>query len=230
LFDFSPEGLLRAAFRIILFLLSLSVHEFAHAWAAWRLGDDTAARMGRLTLNPFAHADLVGTYLLPLANAPFAWAKPVPVSPQRFTRPFFGRRITMGTGDILVSVAGPAANLVLGLVAAAVLGVLLRVAPSAVAPGQGGLELLTLLVQVNAGLLVFNLLPFPPLDGGHVAGNLIPYRHRGRWDQWAHVAPMVLLGLVLIGQVTGFSPLWAVLGPPTNLLQGVMYLVTQAIA
>jgi Zn-dependent protease len=225
LFDFSPEGLLRAAFRIILFLLSLSVHEFAHAWAAWRLGDDTAAKMGRLTLNPFAHADLVGTFLLPLANAPFGWAKPVPVQPRLFTR-----RFSMSTGDILVSAAGPGANLVLGLLAAVVLGLLLRLAPSAVTPGDGAFELLTLLVQVNAGLLVFNLLPFPPLDGGHVAGNLVPARHRQTWEQWAHIAPMVLLGLVFLGQVTGWSPLWSVLGPPTRLLIDGLSAVSRAIA
>jgi Zn-dependent protease len=225
LFDFSPEGLLRAAFRIILFLLSLSVHEFAHAWAAWKLGDDTAAREGRLSLNPFVHADLVGTFLLPLANAPFGWAKPVPVQPR-----LFRRGIHMSTGDILVSAAGPAANLVLGLVAAIVLGVLLRFAPSAVEPGKGGFELLSRLIQVNAGLLVFNLLPFPPLDGGHVAGNLVPYRHRDGWDRWAHISPLVLLGLVFLGQATGWSPLWMVLGPPTRLLVQTLSFLSSAIA
>ena len=225
MFDFSPEGLLRAALRIILFLLSLSVHEFAHAWAAWRLGDDTAARMGRLTLNPFAHADPVGTFLLPLANAPFAWAKPVPVQPR-----LFRRGVSMARGDILVSAAGPAANLVLGLVTAIVLGLLIRFAPASLSAGQGVSELLIQLMQVNAGLLVFNFLPFPPLDGGHVAGNLVPYRHRETWDRWAHWAPMVLLGLVFLGSVSAFDPLGMVVGPPIQLLVRAFSSLAFAIA
>ena len=98
--------------------LSLAVHEWAHAWSAWRLGDDTAARLGRMTLDPLAHVDPVGTLLLPLLGVPFGWAKPVPINPARFHR-----GVTLRAGIALTAAAGPAANLALTLGAVAVLGV-----------------------------------------------------------------------------------------------------------
>ena len=92
-------------------LLSLTVHEYAHAWAARRLGDDTAERMGRYTLNPLAHIDPIGTFLLPVfTNIPFGWAKPVPVNPARFRQ-----GVNMGKGMMFTSLAGPASNVLLGL-------------------------------------------------------------------------------------------------------------------
>ncbi len=194
---------------LILLILSLTVHEFMHAWSAWKLGDDTAARMGRLTLNPIPHLDLFGTILFPLLGMPIGWAKPVPVQPRLFTR-----RFSMGTGDIIVSAAGPLANLGLAILAAVAFGLVRRLAPEATAPGAGVTELLTGLMLVNCGLMVFNLLPVPPLDGGHVAGNLVPYRYRGAWEAFARYAPMILLGLVLLGGATGSSIVWRVLGPP----------------
>ncbi len=180
--------------NLIVLLLSLTFHEFFHAWSAWRLGDDTAARMGRLTLNPLPHIDLLGTILLPLMNAPIGWAKPVPVNTARFHR-----GVGMSRGDILVSSAGPLSNLLLGLVAAVVLGVLARFAPEAVSRGTAGFALLQRFMIVNAGLAIFNLLPIPPLDGGHVAENLMPYRWRGAWEQFARFSPFVLIAVILFG-------------------------------
>ncbi|HEY6100534.1 MAG TPA: site-2 protease family protein, partial [Anaeromyxobacter sp.] len=143
-----------AVLNLIVLLLSLTFHEFFHAWSAWRLGDDTAARMGRLTLNPVPHIDLFGTILLPLMNAPIGWAKPVPVNPSRFNR-----KVGMARGDIIVSAAGPLSNLLLGLIAAIVLGILARFAPALVERGTAGFALLTRFMVVNAGLAIFNLLP-----------------------------------------------------------------------
>jgi Zn-dependent protease len=183
-----------AVLNLIVLLLSLTFHEFFHAWSAWRLGDDTAARMGRLTLNPVPHIDLLGTILLPLMNAPIGWAKPVPVNPARFDR-----RFRMGTGDILVSSAGPLSNLLLGLIAAVLLGALARFAPDLVSRGTPGLALLQRFMIVNAGLAIFNLLPIPPLDGGHVAANLVPYRWRAGWEQFARVSPFLLIAVILFG-------------------------------
>ena len=100
--------------RILLFiplLLSLTVHEWAHAWSASLLGDKTAESQGRLTLNPLAHMDLIGTVMLPLLGVPFGWAKPVPVNPARFNR-----KISMAKGMLLTAAAGPASNVVLGLI------------------------------------------------------------------------------------------------------------------
>src|SRR5512147_1844508 len=93
--------------RAITFLIAFTVHEYAHAWSAYRLGDDTAARMGRLTLNPLAHIDPIGTVLLPLLRVPFGWAKPVPVNPARF-RP----DVPMARGMMITAAAGPASNIV----------------------------------------------------------------------------------------------------------------------
>jgi Zn-dependent protease len=198
LFDFSPEGLLRAAFRVILLLLSLSVHEFAHAWSAWRLGDDTAARMGRLTLNPFAHADPVGTYLLPFLGVPFGWARPVPVDPTRFRR-----NVPMGRGMAITASAGPVANLVLALAAAILLGLGLRFAGDAFGPGSAARSLLFAqvidgrympgLIPINVSLAIFNLLPIPPLDGSRIAAWLMPTRLREQWFAFERLAPFLLL-------------------------------------
>ena len=209
--------------NLIVLVLSLTVHEFFHAWSAWKLGDDTAARMGRLTLNPIPHIDLIGTILLPLMNAPIGWAKPVPVNSARFHR-----GVSMARGDIIVSSAGPLSNIGLGLLAAVVWGVLARFAPDVVARDTAGGALLARLVTVNAGLAVFNLLPIPPLDGGHVAANLIPTGWRAGWDQFARLAPFLLLGLLILNQRTGV--LWSVLGPPVNLIVSAYYFVAGTIA
>src|SRR5512138_1865484 len=168
------------------------------------MGDDTAARMGRLTLNPVPHIDVFGTIVLPLLNAPIGWAKPVPVNPARFNR-----KIGMSRGDILVSSAGPLSNLLLGLIAAVILGALARFAPDLVARGTAGSALLSRFIVVNASLAVFNLLPIPPLDGGHVAENLMPYRWRGAWEQFARFSPFLLIAVVLFGSRYLTGPIYA---------------------
>ena len=207
--------------NFIVLVLSLTVHEFFHAWTAWRLGDDTAARMGRLTLNPIPHVDLVGTILLPLMNAPIGWAKPVPVNPANFRR-----SIRMSTGDILVSVAGPLSNLGLALLSGIVLGALFRFLPGAVANGAAGGALLQRLIQVNVGLALFNLLPLPPLDGSHVVASLIPSRWRDAWDQFARIGPILLLALVVFGG----GVLGRILGPPVAFVIDIFYAIAGRLA
>jgi Zn-dependent protease len=199
--------------NLIVLVLSLTVHEFFHAWTAYRLGDDTAARMGRMTLNPIPHIDLLGTILLPLLNMPIGWAKPVPVNPANFRRD-----VRMSTGDILVSVAGPLSNLGLALVASIVFGLLLRFAPAAIPIGGAGFAFLNRFILVNTGLAVFNLVPLPPLDGSHVLGNLLPHRFRDVWAQLVRVGPFILLGLLFVESRTGTPLLSAIIGPPRRLL------------
>lgn len=205
--------------NLVVLLLSLTFHEYFHAWAAFRLGDDTAARMGRLTLNPIPHIDVFGTLILPLLGAPIGWAKPVPVDPSRFDRKY-----RMSTGDIIVSAAGPLSNLLLGTIAAVVLGVAARIVPESAGPGTAVFALARQLMIVNCGLAVFNLLPLPPLDGGHVAASLVPYRHRDLWDRFAQIAPFILLGLVFLG-VT-----WRIIGPPVIFLYGMLRNLSAVIA
>ncbi len=178
--------------RVLIFLpvlvISVVLHEVAHGWVARTQGDDTAERAGRLTLNPAPHIDLLGSLIVPtlLALAPggllFGWAKPVPVDPRNF-RDY--RR-----GDILVSLAGVAANMLLvvafmALAAGAVwLG---RVAPGTDAVTEIAVQAATLGIFLNLILATFNLVPIPPLDGSHVVAHLLPegarrrYRNVGRY-------------------------------------------------
>src|SRR5258708_37531060 len=106
---------------LIPLILSLSVHEWAHAWTAWMLGDRTAESEGRLTVNPLAHIDPVGTLLLPLLGVPFGWAKPVPINPA-----FFDHSVTMRTGVLLTALAGPVSNAAIALVCVLLQGLLFR--------------------------------------------------------------------------------------------------------
>ena len=174
-------------------VLSLSFHEWAHAWSAAKLGDDTAERMGRLTLNPLAHIDPIGTILLPLLGIPFGWAKPVPVNPARFRRD-----VKMGTGMAITAAAGPLSNLLLATVCAVVFGALARFSPEAIAPGEGIRRLLLLMIQLNVTLALFNLLPLPPLDGSRIVEAIVPFRMRGAWERFARIAPFVLLAIVFL--------------------------------
>jgi len=152
----------------LILLFSLSVHEAAHAWTANRLGDPTARQLGRITLNPIAHIDWIGTVLFPLiallSHVPLlGWAKPVPVNPRNFRAP----RRDFG----LVAVAGPVSNLLLAVLGAIVFRVLY------VNGGPGAQQTAAWFAEgaiINITLAVFNLIPVPPLDGGNVAMGLLP--------------------------------------------------------
>lgn len=202
---------------LIPLLLSLTVHEFFHAWTAWKLGDDTAERMGRLTLNPIPHIDPIGTLLLPMLGIPFGWAKPVPVNPARFRR-----GVSMATGDILVSAAGPLSNIGLAVLSAVLFGLLVRFQPDLVMHQSPGWYLLVYMMLVNVGLAIFNLLPIPPLDGSHVAESLVPYRWRGAWEQFARLAPFLLLAVIVFGR--------GLLAGPRNFVMGLLEHLIRTIA
>ncbi len=159
------------AFIVLLF--SLTVHEMAHAWTADRLGDPTARLLGRVSLNPMVHADLIGTILFPLiamvSHAPLiGWAKPVPVNMRYLRHP---RR-----DYVLVAAAGPASNLILAISAALFL-VVLPISPQTLGEANVSVPLaatLSQLMQLNVLLAVFNMVPIPPLDGGNVLAGLLP--------------------------------------------------------
>lgn len=135
---------------IVSLIISLTLHEFAHAFAAYRLGDPTAKMNGRLTLNPLAHLDPIGTLMLIFFR--IGWGKPVPVNPNNFRRPAFD--------NFLVALSGPATNLALSLIAAIALRLL--------SSSQAAVDFLSLFIILNTFLMVLNLLPIPPLDGSKV--------------------------------------------------------------
>ena len=180
---FDPGRLIALA---ILFLTSMPIHEWAHAWTAYQLGDDTAALRGRLTINPLAHLSPLGT--LSLLFFGFGWGKPVPVSPHRL-------RGNMRTSWALVSAAGPFSNLVL-----AMLGVIpFRLGwLNLYSSNTSTISLTNILIQftlINLSLMVFNLIPIPPLDGSRILARLLP-------SSWANVMDQVErfggMGLMLV--------------------------------
>ncbi len=156
---FSLPSLTELLLLLPAILIGLTFHEYAHGWVAYRLGDNTAKNQGRLTLNPVAHIDPVGFLMLILFR--FGWAKPVPVNPYKL-------RIDPAKGMLMVSLAGPAANLVVAFVTA----ILLRLGVHELIP-YGGL-LFILIIQINVVLALFNLIPVPPLDGSKILAGLFP--------------------------------------------------------
>lgn len=171
--------------------LSLSVHEWAHARVAFALGDDTAARQGRLTLNPFVHLDLMGT-IIPLLGIPFGWAKPVPVNPANFRSDVPLRR-----GMMLTAAAGPLSNLCLSILCCALLAAIARFAPLTLAEARGLQPLLGYAVIVNLALAAFNLLPVYPLDGSRIVDGIVPEGWRAAWERMAQFSPFILLMIIL---------------------------------
>jgi Zn-dependent protease len=177
-------------------VLALTVHEWAHARVALHLGDDTALQQGRLTLNPLAHLDPVGTILLPLLGVPFGWAKPVPVDPSRF-RP----DVTMGTGLLLTAAAGPVSNLILAMLSGAALRLAGGVFALALHPAAE--FLLIRFTVINLAMAVFNLLPVPPLDGSRIVDGLIPFGWRGVWNRFSAFGVFILLAIFVAPQLFG---------------------------
>src|SRR4051812_3111591 len=161
--------------------------------------------MGRLTLDPMAHIDPIGTLLLPLLRVPFGWAKPVPVNPANFRR-----NISQSAGMALTAAAGPFSNLVLATLCAVLYAVLLRqgllfTQPAIQALLKGGMT-------INVALAVFNLLPIPPLDGSRILEHFLPYKSRAGWESFQRYSPLMLLALIAGGGVVLRAPINAVGG------------------
>jgi len=170
--------------RLIIFVLAITIHEFMHAFTAYRLGDSTAARLGRVTLNPVAHFDPFGflfAILLVLGIAPIAWGKPVPVNPGNFRNP--------KRGMMLTAAAGPLSN----LVEAFLFALPLRLAPQAIDSWPPLVQQLIVTgVSLNVALAAFNMIPVPPLDGHKILTGLLP-------DFWYPVlAPMEQYGFAIL--------------------------------
>ena len=186
-------------------LLALTFHEYAHAYTAYRYGDDTAKRGGRLSLNPLRHLDPLGTIMIFIVH--FGWAKPVPVDPNRLRNP---------KKDMLwISTAGPLANMVLALASGLLIRVLLIMGNAPDRHTAIGLLFFMLIMslQINLALAIFNILPIAPLDGSKILSGLLPARYGELIRFLERYGPFILIGLILFGQATGVSVLSRLIWP-----------------
>jgi len=187
-----------AIFRLIILLFSVIIHEISHGFAALKLGDDTAEKMGRLTLNPLVHLDFFGSLILPLmlfistgGSFVFGWAKPVPFNPLNLRNPV--------RDSAILAFAGPLANLVLALI----FGLLIRF--GFYFPAFGGLfnlSFLKMVVQINLILAIFNLMPIPPLDGSRILFYFFP---SPKLEMFLYQFSFLLIFLILI---FGWGLIW----------------------
>jgi Zn-dependent protease len=193
--------------RLIALVIGFTLHEWAHAWSAYRLGDDTPYYRGRLTLDPRAHIEPLGIILALIAG--FGWAKPVPVNPRAFY-PHEKR------GLVIVALAGPVMNL---LVAIAI-GMGFRVLLGADVLGDFFYDLLLTIVLFNLVLFLFNLIPLAPLDGYKIAVGVLPPEQSYRMIRYERETTLILMMVIMVGAITRgrLDILWTVLGPPLRFL------------
>jgi len=192
--------------RIVTLVIAFTVHEFAHAWSAEQLGDDTPRLNGRLTLNPLAHLDPLGSLMLVVSG--FGWAKPVPINP-------YALRRRTPAGTMLVSIAGPFSNLLMAILAALpfragwldLLATGGRILPSAS-------DFLLQFIFINLILFFFNLIPLAPLDGEKVAEYLLPPRGQDILYRFRPYGPFILIGLLFLGTLGGLNVLGTLVAGP----------------
>jgi len=217
------DTLYQIAIWLIPLIIAIVFHEVAHGYVARMLGDQTAAERGRLTLNPIRHVDPVGTLLVPmmlaLAHAPiFGWAKPVPVVTARLNHP----RRDMA----LVALAGPGINLVLATIAAAAIGLWVASAGGLPQTGGAGFVAANLInfLLINVFLAIFNLLPVPPFDGGHVVEAILPRPLAAHYAKLSRFGfPVMLFLLVVLPMlVPGANVVARVVGPVADRVVGLL--------
>jgi Zn-dependent protease len=219
--DLSPEAIRWIVIHVFVLVVSVCFHEFGHAIMADRLGDDTPRRQGRVTLNPLAHADPIGTLLLPVVGGIYAasggiggfgWGRPVQWQPARVASKW-----SMSTAKILVALAGPSMNIVLAVLIAGVHTILVHQGVIDIL-GQAS-RIMFYAVGTNFILFFFNLVPAPPLDGGHVAEGFVPYKHRSTFEQYARFGPFIVLAIAMI------SPLAQIFTIPASFCAEKLYTI-----
>ncbi len=195
-------------------LLALTFHEYMHGWVAYRLGDPTAYYAGRLTMNPLAHLDPIGTLMLFLVR--FGWARPVPVDPSYFRNP--------KRDMLLVAVVGPGANMVLALVSGLLIRAM-RLGYFNFVPLNLWNPLYTMAIlslQINLALAVFNLLPIAPLDGSKILYGLLPSRYAATAIWLERFGGYILMGIILLGLVTNIHLLGFFINPFVRFFSKIM--------
>ena len=176
-------------------LIAITFHEFAHAFAADKLGDDTPRNQGRLTLNPLGHLDPIGTVMLLFARV--GWGKPVEVNPRNYDR-----RFSMDKADSIVSIAGPLMNFLLAIVLTLIYCLIYKVASITFLNSQIGtiiMLMLNIAISINVGLGVFNLIPLPPLDGSKVIKPFLPFNAREWFEKNEKLFEMIFVALWIFG-------------------------------
>lgn len=205
-------------FFILIFpiLYALTVHEFSHGYIAYCLGDDTAKRAGRLTLNPLKHLDPIGTIMLFIAH--IGWARPVPINPYNF------KNVKKDTA--YVALAGPAAN----FISAVIFSVIFNIFNPTVYMVEKNVFLLILFytIFINIALGLFNLIPFPPLDGSKILGAFLSDEAYYRYQRFERKGAFILIGIILVSNLMGLNIIGGVIMPPINffikLLTGISIL------
>jgi len=205
--NLNPQTLIS---RIIILVIAFTVHEFAHAWTANAFGDETPRQSGRLTLNPLSHLDVMGSLMLLVAG--FGWARPVPVNPYALQR-------RSAAALMLVSLAGPLSNFLMAILAAIPLRLgLASLTPSPIPllPSFG--QFLFQFIIINLALMLFNLIPIPPLDGDKVAEYFFPPSWARVMDTIRPYGPLILLAVIFLGPAFGVDILGWIMGPPLRAL------------
>lgn len=201
MFNLDPMTLLT---HLIVLVVALPFHEFAHAWTAYRFGDDTAKAQGRLTLNPLAHLDLIGSMLI--LTSGFGWAKPVPVNPYTLRR-------RSPSALMWVSLAGPMSNFLLAVLAAIPLRILYATGSLSIANSDKIFTFLSTFIIINLGLMLFNLIPIAPLDGEKIAEYFLPQRAADFMARMVPYGPILLMALLFLLPMLGLDVISTVIGP-----------------
>ena len=192
---YTTSSLLGILYTLPGVLIALTFHEYAHAFAADKLGDDTPRRQGKLTLNPLAHLDPVGSVMLVFAG--IGWGRPVEINPRNFNRD-----ISMDKANAIVSFAGPLMNFILSIIFAIIYVLIYKFANIGFIYSQAGSILTTIIssaILTNVGLGIFNLIPLPPLDGSKILMNFLPYNGKVWFENNQHIFYIIFLAIWMLG-------------------------------